>query len=580
LKAFSPNTGRRAHGGNDLKKTGAEILLESLKQEEVDTIFGFPGGAVLNIYDTLLRYSEEIRHILVRHEQGAVHAADGYARSSGKVGVCLVTSGPGATNTVTGIATAYMDSVPVVILTGQVPTMLIGNDAFQEADIVGITRPCTKHNYLVKDVKDLALTIKQAFHLARTGRPGPVLVDLPKDVIADSAEFNYPPKIKMRSYNPTYQGHAGQIKRAVKLIAKAQKPLIYAGGGVILSNASKELTSLAQKFSIPATTTLMGLGGFPGTSPLFLGMVGMHGTFQANMAISHCDLLLAIGARFDDRVTGKVESFSRHSTKIHIDIDPTSISKNVQVDIPIVGDAKNVLKSMLKFFEEEPAQDWAKMRADWLKGIAEWAQSSPLIYKSGPCIKPQFVIKKINEITKGDVIITTEVGQNQMWTAQFFTFTKPRTLLTSGGLGTMGYGFPAAIGAQVAFPEKTIIDIAGDGSFQMNIQELATAVQYNLPVKVAILNNHCLGMVRQWQQLFCDQRYSHTLFEVVPDFVKLAEAYGALGLRATKPEEVEPVIREALAVRRPVVMDFVVDRDECVYPMVPAGAALTEMLLI
>ncbi len=580
MKAFSPNTGPRAPGGNDLKKTGAEILLESLRQEGVDTIFGFPGGAVLNIYDTLLRYSEEVRHILVRHEQGAVHAADGYARSSGKVGVCLVTSGPGATNTVTGIATAYMDSVPVVILTGQVPTMLIGNDAFQEADIVGITRPCTKHNYLVKDVKDLALTIKQAFHLARTGRPGPVLVDLPKDVIASSAEFNYPAKIKMRSYNPTYQGHAGQIKRAVKLIAKAQKPLIYAGGGVILSNASKELTSLAQKFSIPATTTLMGLGGFPGTSPLFLGMVGMHGTFQANMAISHCDLLLAIGARFDDRVTGKVEAFSRHSKKIHVDIDPTSISKNVQVDIPIVGDARNVLKSMLKFFEEEPAQDWAKMRADWLKEIAEWVKSSPLIYNSGPCIKPQFVIKKINEITKGEVIITTEVGQNQMWTAQFFTFTKPRTLLTSGGLGTMGYGFPAAIGAQVAFPEKTIIDIAGDGSFQMNIQELATAVQYNLPVKVAILNNHCLGMVRQWQQLFCDRRYSHTLFEVVPDFVKLAEAYGALGLRATKPEEVEPVIRQALALRRPVVMDFVVDRDECVYPMVPAGAALTEMLLI
>ena len=563
-----------------MKKTGAEILLESLKQEGVDTIFGFPGGVLLGTYDTLLRYSEEIRHILVRHEQGAVHAADGYARSSGKVGVCLVTSGPGATNTVTGIATAYMDSVPVVIFTGQVPTMLIGNDAFQEADIVGITRPCTKHNYLVKDVKDLAMTIKEAFHLARTGRPGPVLVDLPKDVMADSTEFNYPSKIKMRSYNPTYQGHAGQIKRAVKLIAKAHKPLIYAGGGVILSNASKELTSLAQKFSIPVTTTLMGLGGFPGTSPLFLGMVGMHGTFQANMAITHCDLLIAVGARFDDRVTGKVESFSPHSTKIHIDIDPTSISKNVKVDIPIVGDARNVLKSMLKIFEEEPAQDWPKMRAEWLKQIVEWAQSSPLVYKPGPCIKPQFVIEKINEITKGDVIITTEVGQNQMWTAQFFTFTKPRTLLTSGGLGTMGYGFPAAIGAQVAFPEMTVVDIAGDGSIQMNIQELATAVQYNLPVKVAILNNRCLGMVRQWQQLFCDQRYSQTLFQVVPDFVKLAEAYGALGLRATKPEEVEPVIREALAARRPVVMDFVVDRDECVYPMVPAGAALTEMLLI
>ena len=563
-----------------MKKSGAEILIESLKQEGVDVIFGFPGGAVLKIYDALLKYSEEIRHFLVRHEQGAVHAADGYARSSGKVGVCLVTSGPGATNTVTGIATAYMDSVPLVILTGQVNTMLIGNDAFQEADIVGITRPCTKHNYLVKDIKDLALTIKQAFHLARTGRPGPVLVDLPKDVMADSAEFSYPSKIKMRSYNPTYQGHPGQIKRAIKLIAKAQKPLVYAGGGVILSNASKELTALAQKYSIPVTTTLMGLGGFPGTNPLFLGMLGMHGTFHANMAVSHCDLLLAVGARFDDRVTGKVESFSPHSKKIHIDIDPTSISKNVPVDIPIVGDAKSVLKSMLKFFEEEPAQDWPRVRADWLKQIAEWENSSPLTYKSGPCIKPQFVIKKINEMAGSEVIITTEVGQNQMWTAQFFTFTKPRTLITSGGLGTMGYGFPAAIGAQVAFPDKTVIDIAGDGSFQMNIQELATAVQYNLPVKVAILNNHCLGMVRQWQQLFCHQRYSHTIFEVVPDFVKLAEAYGAVGLRATKPEEVEPVIREALATPRPVVMDFVVDQNECVYPMVPAGAALTEMLLV
>ena len=563
-----------------MKKTGAQILIESLKQEGVDVIFGFPGGAVLNIYDALLQYSEEIRHFLVRHEQGAVHAADGYARSSGKVGVCLVTSGPGATNTVTGIATAYMDSVPLVILTGQVNTMLIGNDAFQEADIVGITRPCTKHNYLVKDIKDLALTIKQAFHLARTGRPGPVLVDLPKDVMADSAEFSYPSKIKMRSYNPTYQGHPGQIKRAIKLIAKAQKPLVYAGGGVILSNASKELTALAQKYSIPVTTTLMGLGGFPGTNPLFLGMLGMHGTFRANMAVSHCDLLLAVGARFDDRVTGKVESFSPHSKKIHIDIDPTSISKNVPVDIPIVGDAKNVLKSMLKFFEEEPAQDWPRVRADWLKQIAEWENSSPLTYKSGPCIKPQFVIKKINEMAGSEVIITTEVGQNQMWTAQFFTFTKPRTLITSGGLGTMGYGFPAAIGAQVAFPDKTVIDIAGDGSFQMNIQELATAVQYNLPVKVAILNNHCLGMVRQWQQLFCDQRYSQTIFEVMPDFVKLAEAYGAVGLRATKPEEVEPVIREALGTPRPVVMDFVVDQNECVYPMVPAGAALTEMLLV
>jgi acetolactate synthase-1/2/3 large subunit len=563
-----------------LKKTGAEILFESLKQEGVDTIFGLPGGAVLTLYDALPKYSEEIRHFLVRHEQGAIHAADGYARSSGKVGVCLVTSGPGATNAVTGLATAYMDSAPLVVFSGQVPTMLIGNDAFQEADITGITRPCTKHNYLVKDVKNLAAIVKQAFHLAKTGRPGPVLVDLPKDVMADTTEFSYPAKLKMRGYNPTYHGHPGQIKRAAKLIAGARKPVIYAGGGVILSNASKELAALAQKLSIPVTTTLMGLGGFPGTNPLFLGMLGMHGTFQANMAVTHCDVLIAVGARFDDRVTGKVESFSPYSQKIHIDIDPTSISKNVQVDIPIVGDAKNVLKLMLKSLEEEPAQDWPRMHGEWFSQIAHWKNSSPSEYKAGPCIKPQFVIQKINEITGGDAIITTEVGQNQMWTAQFFRFDRPRTLITSGGLGTMGFGFPAAIGAQVAFPEKTVIDIAGDGSFQMNIQELATAVQYQLPVKVAILNNHCLGMVRQWQQLFCNQRYSQTVFEVVPDFVKLAEAYGAAGMRATKPEEVEPVIREALSSRRTVVMDFAIDRNECVYPMVPAGAALTEMLLV
>ena len=563
-----------------MKKTGAEILFESLKQEGVDTIFGLPGGAVLGLYDTLPKYSEEIRHLLMRHEQGAVHAADGYARSSGKVGVSLVTSGPGATNAVTGLATAYMDSVPLVVFTGQVNSLLIGNDAFQEADITGITRPCTKHNYLVKDVKDLAATVKQSFHLAKTGRPGPVLVDLPKDVIADSTEFIYPSKLKMRSYNPTYQGHPGQVKRAAKLIAGAKKPVIYAGGGVISSNASKELTALAQKLSIPVTTTLMGMGAFPGVNPLFLGMLGMHGTFQANMAVTHCDVLIAVGARFDDRVTGKVESFSPHSQKIHIDIDPTSISKNVQVDIPIVGDAKNVLKTMLKSLEEDSSQDWPKMHGDWLSQIAHWKSTSALDYKPGPCIKPQFVIQKINEITGGDAIITTEVGQNQMWTAQFFTFNKPRTLITSGGLGTMGFGFPAAIGAQVAFPDKPVIDIAGDGSFQMNVQELATAVQYDLPVKVAILNNHCLGMVRQWQQLFCNQRYSQTIFEVIPDFVKLAEAYGAVGLRATKPEEVEPAIREALSTRKVVIMDFVIDRNECVYPMVPAGAALTEMLLV
>jgi acetolactate synthase I/II/III large subunit len=554
--------------------------MESLKQEGVDTVFGYPGGAVVGIYDTLRRYGEEIRHILVRHEQGAVHAADGYARSSGKVGVCIVTSGPGATNTVTGIATAFMDSVPLVVFTGQVPTMLIGNDAFQEADIVGITRSCTKHNYLVKDVKDLAMTIKQAFHLARTGRPGPILVDLPKDVMADSTDFSYPTKMKMRSYNPTYEGHPGQIKRALKAIARAQKPLIYAGGGVILANASQELQALVRKFHIPVTTTLMGLGAFPGTDPLFLGMVGMHGTFQANMAITNCDVLVAIGARFDDRVTGRIESFSPNSKKIHIDIDPTSISKNVKVEIPIVGDAKNVLQKMLEYAEAEPVQNWEKMHGPWRKRIAEWDSTSPLTYKEGPMIKPQFVIRKIDEITQGEAIITTEVGQNQMWTAQFFKFTRPRSLITSGGLGTMGFGLPAALGAQVAFPGRTVIDIAGDGSIQMNIQELATAVQYNLPVKVAILNNNCLGMVRQWQQLFCDQRYHQTIFEVTPDFVKLAEAYGAVGLRATRPEEVEPVIRQALAISKPVIMEFLVDREECVYPMVPAGAALTEMLLV
>ena len=564
-----------------MKKTGAEIVFESLKLEGVDTVFGLPGGAVLTLYHAMGKYSEEIRHILVRHEQGAVHAADGYARSSGKVGVCIVTSGPGGTNTVTGLATAYMDSVPLVVFTGQVPTMLIGNDAFQEADITGITRPCTKHNYLVKDVNDLPLIIKQAFHLARTGRPGPVLIDLPKDVIAASTDFNYPSQLKMRSYNPTYHGHPGQIKRAAKLIAGAKKPLIYAGGGVILSNASKELTALAQKLSIPVTTTLMGLGCFPGTHPLFLGMLGMHGTFHANMAVTHCDALIAIGARFDDRVTGKIESFSPHSKKIHIDIDPTSISKNVPVDIPIVGDARNILKTLLKYLEEEAGHDWDRKHADWNNQITGWKNNTPPQDTScGPCIKPQYVIEKINEITQGDAIITTEVGQNQMWTAQAFKFTRPRTLLTSGGLGTMGYGFPAAIGAQVAFPDKTVIDIAGDGSIQMNIQELATAVQYNLPVKVAILNNHCLGMVRQWQQLFYEQKYIQSVFDVVPDFVKLAEAYGALGLRATKPEEVEPVIRQALSTPKPVLMDFLIDQNECVYPMVPAGAALTEMLLV
>lgn len=560
-----------------MKKTGGQILVESLLLEGVDTIFGFPGGAVIDIYDALLDCP--LRHILVRHEQAAVHAADGYARSSGRTGVCLVTSGPGATNTVTGIATAYMDSVPLVVFTGQVPTGLIGNDAFQEADIVGITRPCTKHSYLVIDVKDLAKTVKEAFHLASTGRPGPVLVDLPKDVIADSTEFHYPENLQIKSYNPTYRGHRGQIQRAVKLILNADRPLIYAGGGVISSSASDELTRFARALSIPVTMTLMGLGCFPGIDELSLGMLGMHGTYRANMAVTNCDLLIAVGARFDDRVTGKIDEFAPHAKIIHVDIDPTSISKNIQVHIPIVGDAKDVLKKMNKLIQEEK-RDWGDLRKEWLGQIIQWKSTYPLAYKQKDIIKPQYVVEKIYEITKGDAIICTEVGQNQMWTAQYYHFNKPRTLLTSGGLGTMGYGFPAAIGAQIAFPEKTVIDIAGDGSIQMNIQELATVAQHNLPVKIAILNNRYLGMVRQWQGLFYNKRYSHTPLEISPDFVKLAEAYGAVGLRVTKPEEVVPTIEKALSIPKAVIMEFLVEQEEDVYPMVPAGAPLSEMLLV
>jgi len=560
-----------------VKKTGGQILVESLLLEGVDTIFGFPGGAVIDIYDALLDCP--LRHILVRHEQAAVHAADGYARSSGRTGVCLVTSGPGATNTVTGIATAYMDSVPLVVFTGQVPTGLIGNDAFQEADIVGITRPCTKHSYLVIDVKDLAKTVKEAFYLASTGRPGPVLVDLPKDVIADSTEFHYPENLQIKSYNPTYRGHRGQIQRAVKLILNADRPLIYAGGGVISSSASDELTRFARALSIPVTMTLMGLGCFPGIDELSLGMLGMHGTYRANMAVTNCDLLIAVGARFDDRVTGKIDEFAPHAKIIHVDIDPTSISKNIQVHIPIVGDAKDVLKKMNKLIQEEK-RDWGDLRKEWLGQIIQWKSTYPLAYKQKDIIKPQYVVEKIYEITKGDAIICTEVGQNQMWTAQYYHFNKPRTLLTSGGLGTMGYGFPAAIGAQIAFPEKTVIDIAGDGSIQMNIQELATVAQHNLPVKIAILNNRYLGMVRQWQGLFYNKRYSHTPLEISPDFVKLAEAYGAVGLRVTKPEEVVPTIEKALSIPKAVIMEFLVEQEEDVYPMVPAGAPLSEMLLV
>ena len=559
--------------------SGAQIFVDCLQQEGVKTIFGFPGGAVLNLYDAL--YDSNTQHILVRHEQGAVHAADGYARASGNVGVCLVTSGPGATNTVTGLATAYMDSVPVIVFSGQVPTMLIGNDAFQEADMLGITRSCTKHNYLVKDVKDLARIIREAFHIARTGRPGPVLVDIPKDVT--SAVIPYTPcrTIELAGYRPNLEGHPGQIERALDLIVKARRPVLFAGGGVILSEASPELKRLAERFQLPVTMTLMGLGAFPGDHPLSLGMLGMHGTCAANLAISSADLVIAMGARFDDRVTGRIDAFAKEAKIIHVDIDPTSISKNVVVDIPIVGDAKRVLQQIFQALRK-PKYRTAKnpQRTDWLGQIEKWKQERPMAYNMSGSLKPQYVVEKIYELTRGEALITTEVGQNQMWAVQFYRFNRPRTLFTSGGLGTMGYGLPAAIGVQIARPESLVFDIAGDGSIQMNIQELATAVQYRLPVKVAILNNGYLGMVRQWQELFYGKRYSCSDMSAQPDFVKLAEAYGAVGLRATRTEEVVPVLKEAIRTPKPVLIDFRIDREENVYPIVPAGAPLTEMILL
>ena len=563
-----------------MKLTGAQIVIQSLIKEGVNIIFGLPGGAIIDVYDAL--YDSPIKHILVRHEQAAIHAADGYARATGRVGVAMVTSGPGATNTVTGLATAYMDSIPIVVFTGQVPTKLIGNDAFQEADIVGITRPCTKHNFLVKDVNELAKTIKEAFYIAGSGRPGPVLIDLPKDVQQAKAEFEYPKEVRLAGYNPKYKAHIGQVKKAAQLIASARRPVIYAGGGVIYSKgANEELRRLAEEFSMPVTNTLMGLGGFPGNHPLWLGMLGMHGTYRANMAVIHCDVLIGIGARFDDRVTGKLEEFAPDAKIVHIDIDPASISKNVIVDVPIVGDCRDALLKLNQALSNINI-DWEDKHRDWLEQIEEWKKEHVLSYnqpEGGP-LKPQYVIEKLYELTKGKAIVSTEVGQNQMWTAQYYKFDRPRTFLTSGGLGTMGYGFPAAIGAQAAFPEKLVIDIAGDGSIQMNIQELATAVGYRLPVKVAILNNGYLGMVRQWQQLFYRGRYSQTSLEYSPDFVKLAEAYGAVGLRATKPDEVEATIKEALSKDVPVFIDFIIEREENVYPMVPAGAPLSHMLLV
>jgi len=561
-----------------MELTGSQIIMEVLKEEGVDTVFGIIGGAAIDIFDELAK--TEITHIMTRHEQGAVHAADGYARAKKGVGVCLVTSGPGATNTVTGLASAYMDSIPLIVLTAQVPTHLIGNDAFQEVDIVGITRPCTKHNYLVRRVEDLARTLKEAFYVARSGRPGPVLVDIPKDISQGKTDYK-PTKISsLKSYNPTYKPNRKQLKLALDLIQKASKPVIMAGGGVILSGASDELITFARRLKIPVTGTLMGLGAFPGTDKLWLGMLGMHGTYRANMAIGSCDLLIGIGVRFDDRVTGKIDTFAPHAKIIHIDIDPTSIRKNIPVTVPIVGDCRLALDELNRLMDEDHISPGARDTNAWFEQIEQWRRAFPLAYEQGDTLKPQYVVEKLYELTKGEAIITTEVGQNQIWAAQYYPFDRPNTFITSGGLGCMGFGFPAAIGAQRAYPDKLVVDIAGDGSIQMNIQELATAVHYNLPVKVVILNNRYLGMVRQWQELFYEKRYASTDLEQGPDFVQLAKAYGALGLKATKPEEVELVLQTALSTPRPVIIDFWVDREECVYPMVPAGSPITEMLLV
>jgi acetolactate synthase-1/2/3 large subunit len=561
-----------------LKLTGAQVLMEVLKEEKVDTIFGITGGAIIDIFDELAK--TDIRHINVRHEQAAVHAADGYARAKKKVGVCLVTSGPGATNTVSGIASAYMDSIPLVIFTGQIPTRLIGNDAFQEVDIVGITRPCTKHNYLVKSIEDLARVVKEAFYIARSGRPGPVLVDLPKDIIQAKENYKPLPLPSLKSYNPTYRPNKKQLNKALKLIQEAKRPVILAGGGVILSEASAELTKLATRLNAPVTASLMGLGAFPATDRLWLGMLGMHGTYRANMSIGACDLLIGVGVRFDDRVTGKVGTFAPNAKIIHIDIDPTSIRKNIMVTVPIVADCKATLTELNRLMDVEGLTLDPESNKRWLDQIEEWKSTFPLAYEQKDIIKPQYVIEKLYELTEGKAIISTEVGQNQMWAAQYYHFDRPNAFLTSGGLGCMGFGLPAAIGAQVARPKELVIDIAGDGSIQMNIQELATAIQYKLPVKIIILNNRYLGMVRQWQELFYEKRYAATDIQDGPDFVKLAESYGGVGLRAIKPEEVVPVLKEGLGIPRLAIMEFVVDREECVYPMVPAGAAITEMLLV
>lgn len=564
-----------------MKKTGAEIFVDSLKQEGVKVVFGIPGGVVLKIFDVLYQ-QKDVEVILTRHEQGAAHMAEGYAKATGKPGVVLVTSGPGMTNIVTGLADAYMDSVPLVAFTGQVSTNLIGNDAFQEADNIGISRPCTKHNVLVKDVGELARTIKEAFYIATTGRPGPVLVDIPKDVSTDKAEFKYPEKVSLRGYNPTYEGNKYQIKQAAEEIKKARRPVIYVGGGAIFSDAANEIRELAETAQIPVTMTLMGLGSFPGTHPLSIGMLGMHGGYWSNMAMHHADLLIAVGARFDDRVTGKLSEFCPEAKVVHVDIDPTSIKKNVEAHIPIVGDVKTVLKQLNVYLRsiDGNQSDLKELRRPWWKQIEEWKRTHPLRYEQGDKVtKPQFVIDRVFDMTHHEGIVVTDVGQHQMWAAQYYKGSKPRTFITSGGLGTMGFGFPAALGAQKAYPDKLVLCITSEGSFQMNLQELSTAAIYKLPVKIVLIHNNFHGMVRQWQDLFYEGRYASSYLGDVPDFVKLAEAYGILGLRASKPAEVEPVIREGLKHRGPVLMDFHVDPFENCYPMIPAGGAQHEMML-
>ncbi|MDR1162822.1 MAG: biosynthetic-type acetolactate synthase large subunit [Candidatus Accumulibacter sp.] len=557
---------------------GAEIVIRCLQEEKVDHVFGYPGGSVLNIYDELFK-QDKVKHVLTRHEQGAVHAADGFARASGRVGVAIVTSGPGATNAVTGIATAYMDSIPLVVISGQVPTSNIGQDAFQECDTVGITRPCVKHNFLIKSARDIAITMKKAFYIARTGRPGPVVVDIPKDVTAEKYRFEYPAALHMRSYVPITKGHSGQIRKAVALLMKAKRPVIYAGGGVVLSDASGKLADLACRLNFPVTNTLMGLGSFPGTDPRFLGMLGMHGTLEANMASQYCDVLLAIGARFDDRVIGNIENFAGAQRKIiHVDIDPSSISKRVRVDIPVVGSVGEVLEEMNRLIDAE--RDKPDI-AEWWRTIEEWRAKHSLKYKAGKEIMPQFVLEKLWEITKGDAIIASDVGQHQMWTAQYYKFDTPRRWLNSGGLGTMGVGLPYAVGASFAGLGKPVVCVTGDGSIQMCIQELATAKQHALPIKIVLLNNRFLGMVRQWQELFYESRYSQTHMDFQPDFVRLAEAYGHVGIRVDRPQDVEPALHKAFEEHKDdlVLLDIHTCQGANVFPMVAAGKGLSDLIL-